>query len=1030
MSRLMPGRVRQEGIELYETGQLFVQTVENQTVHLTVAGADFVYSLKDEEISCSCETFAQKHYCKHLAAVEYFLKNDISGKEYAEELKKEGHQVLARQQRAYFGGIFLDRILPKNEDLEVKYHLSVEGQLLLFDQNIDWTLKISRLPDQRCYIIRDIGAFLKTVKRRSSYQIGKNYYERLSLSSFDEASQDLIAFLWSLVPEKSVLESEVLVHFGRHLRLPLAYLEEGLSMLQALSDFTFSYDGREYQEILLSPFDASAGLYHVKVEVEQAFMTLLIEEKDKRSLFHGAYFLKENHLYQVLPQQETLLKAIQDISSIEGIYKTVQLDLEDRDRLALSLLEFQAIATIEAPKNFIIQDFKPIFSISRATSGNLELKLTLQFPQNKACSKEELDNLPFATHPYHLKQVLSAIQKAGFHGQFEAVHAPLETNQIYPFFAQTLASLRRLGRVELSDDLENLVIESRPQVSLSASGSLLDVNFDFAGIAQDEVDAALRALLSEEQYFTTQTGKVLVFDDETKKISQTLAHLRATYDGQGHLKLDRLAAYQLSQDFENHAGVTFTESFQELAHDLTHPEEYILPDLPIRAELRDYQELGIKWFSTLHKYGFGGILADDMGLGKTLQTIAFLAGVLEKDSRVLILSPSSLIYNWQEEFHKFAPHLDVSVIYGHKAEREEQLAQGSQIVVTSYASFRQDSELYQTASYQYLILDEAQVMKNAQTKIAQLLRDFEVDHCFALSGTPIENHLGEIWSIFQIVMPGLLPQKTAFGKLSAQEVSRIIRPFVLRRKKEDVLAELPDLIEVNVLNELSDEQKAIYLAQLKQMQENIVHSSDAQINRQKIEILSGITRLRQICDTPKLFMEDYKGPSGKLDSLKDLLIQLKEGNHRVLIFSQFRQMLDLIEEELEELQLTSYKLTGSTPAHQRQQMTRAFNTGSRDAFLISLKAGGVGLNLTGADTVILVDLWWNPATEAQAISRAHRMGQTETVEFYRLITRGTIEEKIQELQESKKNLVTTVLDGNESRASMTVEEIREILGIS
>lgn len=237
------------------------------------------------------------------------------------------------------------------------------------------------------------------------------------------------------------------------------------------------------------------------------------------------------------------------------------------------------------------------------------------------------------------------------------------------------------------------------------------------------------------------------------------------------------------------------------------------------------------------------------------------------------------------------------------------------------------------------------------------------------------------------------------------------------------------MIEVNVLNELTDEQKAIYLAQLQQMRTQIAGADDAQINRSKIEILSGITRLRQICDTPSLFMEEFSGESGKLNSLKELLLQLKEGEHRVLIFSQFRNMLEKIEEQLVEIGMTSYTLTGSTPANQRQEMTQAFNAGSRDAFLISLKAGGVGLNLTGADTVILVDLWWNPAVEAQAISRAHRMGQTEKVECYRLITRGTIEEKIQELQENKKNLVKTVLDGNESRANLTVEDIREILGI-
>ncbi|WP_019781811.1 DEAD/DEAH box helicase, partial [Streptococcus sobrinus] len=362
-------------------------------------------------------------------------------------------------------------------------------------------------------------------------------------------------------------------------------------------------------------------------------------------------------------------------------------------------------------------------------------------------------------------------------------------------------------------------------------------------------------------------------------------------------------------------------------------------------------------------------------------------------------------------------------------DRLDVIAEGHQITVTSYASFRQDFGNYQAGHYDYLILDEAQVMKNTQTKISQNLRDFEVGNCFALSGTPIENKLMEIWSIFQIVLPGLLPSKKEFSKLDAKQVAQYIKPFVMRRKKEDVLPELPDLTETTYYNELGDKQKAIYLAQLRQIQESVRQSSDAELNRQKIQILSGITRLRQICDTPALFM-DYQGASGKIDSLRQLLSQIQESGHRTLIFSQFRDMLDIAEEEVAQLGMTSYKITGSTPAETRQEMTKAFNNGSKDVFLVSLKAGGVGLNLTGADTVILIDLWWNPAVEMQAISRAHRLGQKEKVEVYRLITRGTIEEKILELQDSKKNLVTTVLDGDESRSNMTIEEIKEILGLN
>jgi len=321
------------------------------------------------------------------------------------------------------------------------------------------------------------------------------------------------------------------------------------------------------------------------------------------------------------------------------------------------------------------------------------------------------------------------------------------------------------------------------------------------------------------------------------------------------------------------------------------------------------------------------------------------------------------------------------------------LSGGQQQRVFLARALVQDSEIYRDLSFDFLFLDEAQVMKNAQTKIAQSLRRFVVPSVFALSGTPIENHLGELWSIFQIVMPGLLPSKKEFMKLPAERVAQFIKPFVMRRKKEEVLTELPDLIDVVYKNELEDQQKAIYLAQLQQMRDRLAQVSDQEFQRSRVEILSGLMRLRQICDTPALFMEDYHGESGKLESLLELLEQIQTGSHRVLIFSQFRGMLDIIEKELKKMKMETFKITGSTPAKERQEMTNAFNNGEGDAFLISLKAGGVGLNLTGADTVILVDLWWNPAVESQAIGRAHRMGQERNVEVYRLITRGTIEEK-------------------------------------
>ncbi len=260
-------------------------------------------------------------------------------------------------------------------------------------------------------------------------------------------------------------------------------------------------------------------------------------------------------------------------------------------------------------------------------------------------------------------------------------------------------------------------------------------------------------------------------------------------------------------------------------------------------------------------------------------------------------------------------------------------------------------------------------------------------------------------------------------------IARMIQPFVMRRKKEDVLEELPDKMETTLYNNLAEDQKVIYVAQLELMQNKVKAMDSQALSKSRIEILAGITRLRQICNTPALFMADYKGNSGKLERLRELLVQIKDSGHRPLIFSQFTKVFPFIEQIMGEVGLSSYRLTGSTPVKDRLSMVQAFNAGSRDAFLVSLKAGGVGLNLTSADVVILVDLWWNPAVEEQAVARAHRMGQKNTVEVIRMITQGTIEEKIMEIQERKKDLIANVLEGDVVDKALSEEEIREILGL-
>lgn len=1029
MAKLIPGKIRSEGILLYENGKVSLQEMKNQYLYFRIDNDSLRYSLDDQAIFCSCEFFQKKKFCVHLAAGEAFLKNDEEGKELLLGLEQDATESQETKEKVSFGSLFLDQVLPKIESKEVRFGLSATGHVDDYSGQFLWTLRIYRRPDERTYVVRDVVAFLQAIRKQSHFAIGKSYYEPISYTAFDPESRALIRFLEGLLSGDTVHDALFFPNGGRHLYFPMSFFEEAVQLLMDLPSFTLEVGMDTYQEVFFQELQEDSGLFSFQVVEMKEFIELQVQVASYK-MVEGRFLLANGHFYQISPLQKILIEAVQSLPLSSDQKKHVQFDLSDQTKLTYSLEQFRKIGEVKAPSSFYIHDFQPHFAFDLSEQGEVLLEVAFVYEDRIVRSEQELKNLPYSSNFDKERLVFETILAAGFTHHFQTKRSPLLPKQIYPFFQQTLPLFEQLGEVEVSEKLLDLYQVEKPKIDIQTSGRLLEIGFEFDSIDPSEVDQVMSALIEKNDYYISQTGKVLIFDEETKQISQTLLNLRAKKTKTGQLQTNRIAAFQLSQLLETADNVQFSEEFRHLAHDLIHPEQFPLGKLQVTAKLRDYQEVGVRWLSMLNHYGFGGILADDMGLGKTLQTIAFLSSVATADSKILILAPSSLIYNWKEEFEKFAPQMKVEVIYGLKASRDEIIASNPQVAITSYASFRQDVEQYEKNQYQYLILDEAQVMKNSQTKIAQYLRKFDVPHTFALSGTPIENHVEELWSIFQIVLPGLFPGKKEFKQLSPATISQYVKPFIMRRKKSEVLQELPDLIEMTYKNELADDQKTIYLAQLKQMQDRILSSSEEELNRSKMEILSGLMRLRQICDTPSLFLEDYTGESGKLDSLRELLEQIKDGNQRVLIFSQFRGMLDIIEKELDALKVTSFKITGSTPANERQDMTNAFNSGQGDAFLISLKAGGVGLNLTGADTVILVDLWWNPAVEDQAIGRAHRMGQDKNVEVYRMITRGTIEEKIQELQTSKRHLVSTILDGTETRSSLSIEEIREILGIS
>ncbi|MBY0013590.1 DEAD/DEAH box helicase [Paenibacillus typhae] len=567
----------------------------------------------------------------------------------------------------------------------------------------------------------------------------------------------------------------------------------------------------------------------------------------------------------------------------------------------------------------------------------------------------------------------------------------------------------------------------------------LEFKFAVQGIAETDIVQILEALQEKRRYYRLPDGALLPLESaEFLQIIEFMNELgvHSVPFNKPQFTLPLVQGLQLNPESRQGDAVTIGRSFRRLMANMASPEnlDFPLPD-SLSTVLRDYQQFGFQWMKTLAHYRFGGILADDMGLGKTLQSIAFLLSELtdirEGGKPALIVAPASLLYNWQNELKRFAPDIKAVIADGSLNERTKAVrkSSGADVIITSYPLLRRDIELYARLSFHTLILDEAQMIKNHATQTAQAVKILQARYRFALTGTPVENALEDLWSIYSVVFPGLFPGKKAFHDLPRETVAKRTRPFLLRRLKSDVLKELPDKIESLHASELLPEQKKLYMAYLARLRkEALKHLDNESFGYGRIKVLAGITRLRQLCCHPALFVEGYSGGSAKFDQLLEIIEECRSSGKRMLIFSQFTEMLGMIGRELALQGVRHFYLDGKTPADQRVELCTRFNEGERDLFLISLKAGGTGLNLTGADTVILYDLWWNPAVEQQAADRAHRIGQKKVVQVIRLVAQGTVEDKMYELQQKKKNLIEEVIQpGAEALSALTEQDIREIL---
>lgn len=624
---------------------------------------------------------------------------------------------------------------------------------------------------------------------------------------------------------------------------------------------------------------------------------------------------------------------------------------------------------------------------------------------------------------------------------------------LYTFLTEGIPRLQELGEVYISDALRRLRVVQTPKVSVgvSLSGELLELSIRSEDMSKEQLIEILSRYDRKKKFYRLKDGSFIRMEEdglESLQEIQKALQLSGKQLKQDTIGIPRYRALYLDEALRANSFVTVYKDrdWKALIRNMKTVEENDF-EIPagLQGVLREYQKYGFLWMKTLCHNGFGGILADDMGLGKTLQVICFLWSELEQGQgrrRSLIVCPASLVYNWKREFEKFAPQLSVRMVVGNAAERTEILRTAGErdILVTSYDLLRRDLEAYGGMSFFCQVIDEAQYIKNHGTQAARAVKSITSEFRLALTGTPVENRLSELWSIFDYLMPGYLYTYQRFREeleqpivqrdeeAAATRLQKLIRPFVLRRMKKDVLKDLPDKLEENMYAAMEGEQQELYDAHVERMRLMLDQTSEADFQSARLQILAELTKLRQLCCDPALLYEGYHAGSAKKDMAVNLIRNAVENGHKVLLFSQFTSMLERLAQALAEERIPYYMLTGATSKEKRAALVEAFAVDDVPVFCISLKAGGTGLNLTAADVVIHFDPWWNVAVQNQATDRAHRIGQTNTVNVYRLIARDTIEEKIVDLQARKSELADRILGGEGvGSAGLTREELMELL---
>ncbi|AGX02386.1 MULTISPECIES: DEAD/DEAH box helicase [Bacillus] len=999
---------------------------------------------------CSCPRLASvKTDCQHIAAVLLaILDHQKKGTVPLADVERAGHESLAESLLTIFEK---EHSRSSGEQLHFEDRQPAEASFSCMPVSLaDGSTMLGIEASIDLHPVRDIRKFLMDVKERSSSAVSPFFTYEPAGHYFRKEDDAVLQELMRIIEdEQAHKEGQTLEAEPSILLIPPTSWRRLLSLLTAAPMVQLKNKGQVYEGISL-PVEP----------LPLSFRFELNEDKGGRLVMKG--------MDKIL-----ILQAYQSVLYRGMIY---QLENEDCKRLAdlkgmLSASGTDRIPIQKEQVGFLLEKVVP--GLKKLGEVHLPGGINTQLIQSPLTAKLYLDRLknrllaslefqydnvvfnPLEEKEFHTdlllirdeekeRSILEVMEESSFARTDSGYYLQNEELE-YEFLYRQLPKLQTMVKVYATTAIRNRIFREsiHPRISVKVKKertNWLEFKFAMDGIPEHEVRGLLASLEEKRKYYRLRDGALLSLESrEFDEIRRFLNEIPAQdEDLEEGLNVPMVPGLRLMGSLEEGEVFSFEDSFRNFIKEVRTPgsRQFAVPE-SLEHVLRDYQKQGYQWLKTLAGYGFGGILADDMGLGKTLQAIAYILSELPAIRRLqqpaLIVCPSSLTYNWQSEFERFAPEIKSIVMDGSKSEREKMLAEAGDldVLIVSYPLLRKDISSYEKQPFSTVFFDEAQAFKNPVTQTARTVKRLQAGNRFALTGTPIENSLEELWSIFHVIFPELFQGLREFSFLDRKTISRRTSLFLLRRLKSDVLSELPEKTEYLESAELLPDQKKLYAAYLAKLRhDTLKHLDKDTLRKNKIRILAGLTRLRQICCHPALFVDGYKGSSAKYEQLLQIIKESRLSGRRVLIFSQFTKMLDMIGRELARQGIGFFYLDGQTPSEERVKLCGRFNSGEHDFFLISLKAGGTGLNLTGADTVILYDLWWNPAVENQAADRAYRMGQRHNVQVIKLLARGTIEEKMNELQDKKRNLIEEVIEpGGKSQGMLTEDDIREILNV-